>query len=235
MIGRCFRSFLMALTLFSQVVSAAQPSAASSEAVAKRAEDAALAAKRDAENIAQREKEVTLLLNQIKASSAEMTDRAQWLDKMSTTTVAFVGVGSTVLGLFAAVGLWQSGKLRQQSRQALSGARRAAASIHTVKGQVDREAAEIDKIKEELKRQRLSLDTLQAKVVEALKGIERELNDEGLTASTGLIGVPLATAIPQRAYDNDGLIVFADRVLRDIGPDLPAPEMAKFLVMAGHS
>ena len=77
----------------------------------------------------------------------------------------------------------------------------------------------------------LFLKTLQQQVNDAFAEIESKLKIS-LTPGTGLIGVSLASAVPQRSYDDDALIVFSDR-LRITGEDVGSERLSAFLVMFG--
>jgi tetratricopeptide (TPR) repeat protein len=86
--------------------------------------------------------------------------------------------------------------------------------------------AKIVKMEEGIEKHQLFMNNLQLQATTALKDIELKL-EVALTPGTGLIGVPLASAVPQRSYDDDALIVFSDRLRMD---DLPPEKRATFLV-----
>jgi hypothetical protein len=191
---------------------AAQSSAQAADAAARTAQQHAEAAERAKTEAANAGAES---IQTVRTVSAEMIGRAQWLEKIASLTIWFFGIVATLAGVTAAVGVGASLKKIVQSE------RRAAAAVET-----------IDRIKAGMEQHHLFLKTLEEQVSAALGEIEKKLA-AALTPAAGLIGVELTAAVPQRSYDDDALIVFADR-LRIAEEKLDARRMSAFLVMMSN-
>lgn len=189
------------------------------QAAAQRAEDAARAAVA-AKGEAERQRDETL--KRLDATSTEMIGRATFLQTIATTTIGFVAFAVTVAGVLGSVAAVMGGfSLGQSLKKVKQGEATATAA-----------AAKIEEMKEGIEKHKLFLNNLQQQVTQALTDIESKLQ-AALTPGTGLIGVNLVSAVPQRSYDDDALIVFSDR-LRITGEDLKPERLATFLVMLGN-
>jgi hypothetical protein len=177
------RTLACALGLLVTSASLGAHTAAAPDDAAQRAEAAADRAEKLAAAAA-------ATLQEAKANSAEMLDRALWMENASTFVVTFFGALFTTLAIAAAFGVGLSLNELRKAR---------AARVFILKQ------------KKELEKHQLFLGTLANEVTRAFEEIEKRLQAE-LTPETGIIGVPRSSAIPQRVYDDDAMIVFADRL-----------------------
>ena len=217
-------ALLMAFLSGTSSISAQDAAAANQAAAAARvserlATEAAKAAQAQAEAATKSKDETARVgaeaVQRVQTVSAEMMARAQWLEKIATTTVWLLGVIGMIVGVVAAVGVGASVKKIKASERQAAGALK-----------------EIDTIRLSLTQHHLFLKTLEEQVERALGEIEAKLQAE-LTPSSGLIGVDAASDVPYQSFDDDALIVFADR-LRITGAALNAVRMSEFLVQLSH-
>jgi tetratricopeptide (TPR) repeat protein len=116
---------------------------------------------------------------------------------------------------------------------AVVGGHRMSDSLKKIKQGEDaanNSVAKIMQLEEGLQKHQLFVGNLQLQVKAALADIDLKVK-AALTPGTGLIGVALVSAVPQRSYDDDALIVFADRLRMD---DLPPEQRATFFVMVAN-
>ncbi len=189
------------------------------ESSAQRAEAAARAAQQHAQEAERAKADVdqagAAAVASVRTVSSEMLDRAQWLEKISSHTVELFSAAATILGIIGVIGVTTSlSKIRQSQRSAAMA------------------ATQIDNLKHGLEEHHLFLNTLENQVIGALDEIRQKLQAD-LTPATGLIGVDLPAPIPQRSYDDDALLVFADR-LHLTGKDVTPQRLSEFLIMTGN-
>jgi tetratricopeptide (TPR) repeat protein len=187
------------------------------QAAAQRAEEAArtaVAAKAEAEK---REAET---LKKLDTASTEIMGRAGFLQTTSTVITGFVAFVVTAAGILGGIVAWRS---KVSLNESIEEVKRSEATANEA-------AAKIVEMKEGIEKHQLFLNNLQLQVAAALQDIELKL-EVGLTPGTGLIGVALTSAVPQRSYDDDALIVFSDRLRLD---DLPPGKRAAFLVKVSN-
>jgi tetratricopeptide (TPR) repeat protein len=187
------------------------------QAAAQRAEEAArtaVAARAEAEK---RQEET---LKKLDTLSTEMMGRASFLQTTSTVITGFVAFAVGLFGIAGTIVAFRTGRSVTQSLEKLQ------------QGEVtaNEAAARIVEMKEGLEKHKLFLGNLKQQVQDALADIDLKVK-AALTPGTALIGVPLVSAVPQRSYDDDTLIVFADRLRMD---DLPPAERATFFVVVAN-
>jgi hypothetical protein len=184
-------------------------------ASARLAQASAEAAKQASTQVTQATMEAVAAVATVRTMSSEMLDRAQWLEKIATTSIWLFGVVGTLASILAFAGVGFSLK-------------RIAANVRKTSDAAKR----IDEMRAGIESHHLFLKTIEGQVEVALEDIQEKLL-EALTPSGGLVGVDLKAPVPQRSYDDDALIVFADR-LSITGKTLNPLRMSEFLVMASN-
>jgi tetratricopeptide (TPR) repeat protein len=187
------------------------------QAAAQRAEEAARTAV--AARVAA-EKRQDETLKKLDTQSSEMMGRANFLQTISSYMTGLVSFFVMAVGILGGIVAFRTDRSLKQSLEKLR------------QGEVtaNQAAAKIVEMKEGIEKHQLFVNNLQLQVTAALKDIELKL-EVALTPGTGLIGVPLASEVPQRSYDDDALIVFADRLRMD---DLQPERRATFLVKVSN-
>jgi len=187
MTRRLFAVGTLVCILLGTSITRGQPAGESAEAAAARAEGSAKEAALARDRILA-ESDRTLL--EARRLLAETRERSEDVDWYASWTIEFFGLLFTLLGFAAALGVIAT----------LADYRKVRAA-----------KASVLQLRSDLEKHQLFLGTLNQEILRALKDIESRL-DIALTPETGIIGVAISTGIPHRLFDDDALIVFADRL-----------------------
>lgn len=195
------------------------PAVQAADAAAQRAEEAAKAAVA-AQQLAEKQRDETL--KRLDTVSTDIVGRAAVFQTIATWIVGFVAFAVTAATIFTSIVAMRTNSTLDDSLKKIK------------EGVVTSKAAtaEILEMKEGIEKHKLFQNNLQDQINAVIAEIEKKLLT-ALTPGTGLIGVNLGSAIPQRSYEDDALIVFSDRL--NLTDDKLTPQrLATCFVMLGN-